>query len=179
MYRLSKPLFLIGFMGAGKTSIARRLARSCGLASIDMDTFIVRREGREISDIFAENGEAAFREIETQVLQEIAAMDDNLVVSCGGGIVTKPENLEIMSNSGYVLHLLVTADQAAERITNTSSRPLFDNIDSARERCIARMPLYEQAADLTVDTAGKTVAQIAGEIKRKLEEEGVLCQQRR
>lgn len=166
-------------MGAGKTSVARRIARNCGLASIDMDTYIVRREGKEINEIFAEVGEAGFREIETQALREIAAMDDNLVVSCGGGVVTTPENLDIMSGAGVVVHLRVTADQAAERIGNTASRPLFDSLENARARCDARMPLYEQAADITVDTAGKAMGQIVGELRRLLEEEGVLCQQQK
>lgn len=179
MYQLLKPVFLIGFMGAGKTSVARRIARSCGLASIDMDSYIVRREGKEIPEIFAECGEAGFREIETQALREIAAMEENLIVSCGGGIVTTPENLDIMAECGLVVHLKVTADQAAKRIGNTSSRPLFDNLENARARCDARMPLYDQAADITVDTADKAMGQIAGELRARLEEKGALCQQQK
>lgn len=176
MYYLSKPVFLIGFMGAGKTSIARRFARNYGLASIDLDVYVIRQVGKDIKEIFEDDGEEAFRQIEMQALKDIVEMNDNLLISCGGGIVTKQENLEIMEKHGIVVHLKVTVDQAAERISNTSSRPLFDNIDNARARCEERLPLYEKAADITIDTGGKSMGKIANELKCALEEKGILCQ---
>lgn len=175
---LTRPVFFVGFMGAGKTSVARRLARICSVASVDMDTYLERREDRRVKDIFAEDGEDAFRAIETDVLAELAAKDP-LLVSCGGGVILREENRAILREGGFVVYLRVTADEAASRISDTSSRPLFQDLAAARARCEERLPLYEAVADVTVDTAGKGVAAIAREVQRLLEKEGVLCRQPR
>lgn len=177
-FTLTQPVFFIGFMGAGKTSVARKLARLCGIASVDMDTYLERREGRKIKDIFAEEGEGAFRVIETDVLRELL-WKDPLLVSCGGGVVTREENRALLNEGGYVVHLQVSVDEAASRISNTSTRPLFQDIEAARVRCAERLPLYESAANVTVDTAGKSVYAIAREVQRLLEKEGVLCRQQK
>ena len=177
-FTLTQPVFFIGFMGAGKTSVARKLARLCGIASVDMDTYLERREGRKIKDIFAEEGEGAFRAIETDVLRELL-WKDPLLVSCGGGVVTREENRALLDEGGYVVHLQVSVDEAASRISNTSTRPLFQDIEAARVRCAERLPLYESAANVTVDTAGKSVYAIAREVQRLLEKEGVLCRQQK
>lgn len=174
-YELTRPVFLIGFMGAGKTSVARRLARTCGIASVDMDTYLVRRAGRSVSEIFAEGGEDAFRALETEVLRELGEMPDALLISCGGGIVERPENVEAMRDLGVVVHLRVTVDEAEARISNKESRPLFQDLDAARALRERRMPLYEAAADYSIDTEGKSIPQIASAVRRQLEEGGVLC----
>lgn len=174
---LVRPVFFIGFMGAGKTSVARRVARTCGIASVDMDTYLERREGRRIKEIFAESGEDAFRAIETDVLRELSEKDDPLLVSCGGGVVTREENRAILAKDGVVVFLRVDADEAASRISDKSSRPLFQDIDAARRRCEERQPLYESVADITVNTAGKSVPAIAHEVVRLLERKGVLSWQ--
>lgn len=173
---LGRPVFFIGFMGAGKTSVARKLARLCGMASVDMDAYLERREGRKISDIFAEDGEDAFRVIETDVLRELLEKEP-LLVSCGGGVVTREENRALLRDGGCVVHLRVTVDEAASRISDKSTRPLFQDIEAARRRCEERKPLYESMADVTVNTAGKGVYAIAREVQRALEKEGVLCRQ--
>lgn len=174
---LTRPVFFVGFMGAGKTSVARRLARLCGVASVDMDTYIERREGKRVKDIFAEAGEPGFRAIETDVLRELAAERAPMLVSCGGGVVVTPENHSIFAEDGFVVYLQVTADEAASRISDTSTRPLFQNLEAARARCTERLPLYEAVADATVDTAGKSVFAIARDVQRILEKEGILCPQ--
>ena len=176
---LSRPVFFVGFMGAGKTSVARRLARMCGVASVDMDTYLERREGKRVKEIFAESGEEGFRAVETDVLGELAGKDDPLLVSCGGGVVTRAENRAILAEAGTVVYLRVTADEAASRISDKSTRPLFQDIEAARRRCEERLPFYEEVADITVDTAGKSVPAIAREVRRLLEKEGVLCRQPR
>lgn len=177
-YELSRPVFFVGFMGAGKTSVARRLARQCHVASVDMDTYLERREGKKVKDIFAESGEDGFRAIETDVLAELVAKDP-LLVSCGGGVVVREENRDLLASGGFVVHLKVSADEAARRISDTSTRPLFQNLEAARERCRQRAPFYDGVADVTVDTAGKSVFSIANEVQRILMREGVLCQQRK
>ena len=139
-----------------------------------MDTYLERREGRKVRTIFAEAGEEGFRAVETDVLRELAAKDP-LLISCGGGVVLKEENRAILKRSGFVIHLKVTADEAASRISDTSTRPLFEDLDAARVRCVERAPLYDEVADVVVDTAGKSVAAIAREVSALLEREGVLC----
>lgn len=176
--RLSRPVFFIGFMGAGKTSVARKLARLCGMASVDMDAYLERREGRKITEIFAEDGEEGFRLIETDVLRELLEKEP-LLVSCGGGVITREENRALLREGGCVVHLQVTVDEAASRISDKSTRPLFQDIEAARRRCEERKPLYESMANITVNTAGKNVYVIAREVQRALEKEGVLCRQPR
>ena len=169
---LARPVFFVGFMGAGKTSVSRYMARRWKFSAIDLDVYLERREGRVIRDIFAEDGEAAFRAIETDVLREVGESPNPSLVSCGGGIVERPENRELLERLGTVVHLRVSADEAAGRISNKSTRPLFNDIEGARALCERRAPLYDAAADVVVDTAGKSVAQIAYEVMRALRRRG-------
>ena len=177
-YELTRNVFFVGFMVAGKTSTSRRLARQCGLATIDLDAYIERRERRAINQIFAEQGEQAFRDMETQVLDEFAHKGP-MLVSCGGGVVKRDENRAILRDAGFVVYLKVTADEAKSRISDTSTRPLFQDLDAARKTSEERLPLYAEVADLTIDTAGKNVATIAREVQSALEKEGILCLQRK
>ncbi len=175
--KLSRPVFLVGFMVAGKTSVARKLARTCGAASVDADTYIERREGKTVNQIFAEVGEEGFRDMETAVLRDFASREP-LLISCGGGAVLRAENREILKESGFVVYLKVTAEQAYSRVKDVSSRPLFRDLETARKTIGARVPLYEEVADASVDTVGKSVAQVAREVRGILEREGVLWQQK-
>lgn len=170
---LARPVFFVGFMGAGKTSVSRRLARLCGIASIDMDSYIERREGRRIRDIFAEDGEGHFRDLETQVLREMT-QGDPVLVSCGGGVVLRPENRAILREGGFVVFLKVQADEAKSRISDPSTRPLLGDAEAARKTNAERLPLYEEVADATVDTSGKGVTALAYKVKSILEKEGIL-----
>ena len=132
-FYLTKPVFFIGFMGAGKTSISQQIAVTCGVASIDADEYLEFREDRIVADIFAEDGEEAFRDIETDVLRDLVKRSPRLI-GCGGGVVTKrPVNAQIMKEAGYVVYLKVSADGAAARIPNTDSRPMFKNLETARK----------------------------------------------
>lgn len=178
IYQLTRPVFFVGFMGAGKTSVSRKLARKFGLAAVDMDTYIERREGRKVKEIFAQEGEDAFRDIEQAVLVELSEMDP-LLVSCGGGVIGRPENREILKRAGFVVHLRISADEARSRIGDLSTRPLFNDIEHARDLAESRMPLYDEVADVVVDTAGRGVSAIAYEVRDVLEREGVLCRQQR
>lgn len=161
---LARPVFFIGFMGAGKTSVSLYIARRWKFSSIDLDMYLERREGRVIRDIFAEEGEEAFRLIETDVLREVGTSPSPSLVSCGGGIVERPENRELLAQLGCVVYLRVSADEASDRISNKKSRPLFNDLESARALCERRGPLYEEAADVIVNTAGKSVGQIGYEV---------------
>ena len=173
-YKLARPVFFVGFMGAGKTSVARKLARNAGVAAIDMDTYIERREGKKVTAIFDAVGEEGFRDIETAVLRELAA-GEPVLVSCGGGVVLRPENRQILKDStGFVVYLKVTAAEAASRISNLSSRPLFGDLEQAQRVIEGRLAFYEEVADACIDTAGHGSGAIAREAMRLLNREGIL-----
>lgn len=178
IYELDRPVFLVGFMGAGKTSVARKLARMAGVASVDMDTYIERCEHKRVKEIFAEVGEDGFRAIETQTLYELGMKKDPMVVSCGGGVVLRPENRKALSELGLVVYLSVTAAEAASRISDVSSRPLFGDLQNAQRVIDERLPLYEEVADVTIDTVGRGSSSIAHEVFDILKEKGVLWQQK-
>lgn len=175
---LACPVFFIGFMGAGKTSVARKLARLVGIVSVDLDAYLERREGRRVREIFAEQGVERFRALETDVLRDLLMMKDPPLVSCGGGVVLQPENRALLSTSGFVVYLQVTADEAASRISDISTRPLFRDLDTARATIEGRLGLYEEVADVIMDTAGKSVGALAREVRSVLEREGILWQRK-
>ena len=176
-YELTQTVFFVGFMGAGKTSAARKLARLAGAAAIDMDTYIARRCDCKIPEMFAQAGEAAFRAIETETLRELAA-GDPVLVSCGGGVVLRSENRAILKENGCTIYLQVTADEAASRISNLATRPLFGDIEQARRVIEERLPLYEEVADITINTAGRGSGAIAREVFACLKQKGILWQRK-
>lgn len=176
-YELTRPVFFVGFMGAGKTSVARKLARRAGVSAIDMDTYIERCCDMKVKEIFAESGEAGFRAIETDVLRELACGEPRLV-SCGGGVVLAQANREILKERGFVVYLKVTAAEAASRIYDVSTRPLFGDLQQAQRVIEGRLPLYEEVADATVDTAGRGSGAVSREVFALLKEEGILWQRR-
>ncbi len=174
-YELTSPVFFIGFMGAGKSTIARRLARLCRVSSLDLDTYIERSCGKKVREVFAEEGEEAFRQLEVDALREVAAMASPMLVSCGGGVITTPEAREALQELGFTVLLDVDADEAACRISDKSTRPLFQDTQAARELCQARKPLYAEAAAAVIDTKGKDVFRITCEVRDLLVKEGILC----
>ena len=173
IYELDRPVFLVGFMGAGKTSVARKLARMAGVASVDMDTYIERCEHKRVKEIFAEVGEEGFRAIETQTLYELGMKKDPMVVSCGGGVVVRPQNVENMKKSGKIVFLKATPETIYERVKNSTDRPILNghmNVEYIAQLMEKRRALYEGAADITIETDGKTKEEICSEIICRLEE---------
>ena len=166
-------IVLVGFMGAGKTSVARKLARMAKVASVDMDTYIERREGKRVKEIFAESGEEGFRAIETEVLYELGCKDP-MLISCGGGVVLREENRRALAELGFTVYLQVTAKEAASRISDVSTRPLFGDLENAQRVIDERLPLYEEVADATINTVGRGSTSIAYDVFEVLKREGVL-----
>lgn len=162
-------IVLIGFMGTGKSTIAKELAKRCQMQIVEMDDEIVRRQGMSITDIFAEYGEEYFRDLETALLKELQTKKDQ-VISCGGGAVLREENVRAMKENGCVVLLTALPQTIYERVKNNAERPILkgnmnpEYIASLMEK---RRERYETAADFTVATDGKTVPQICEEILRK------------
>ncbi len=175
----ARPVFFVGFMGAGKTSVSRRLARLCGIASIDMDSYIERREGRRIRDIFAEDGEDGFRDHrDAGAARDDAGRPRAGVVRRRRG-AARPRTARSCARPASSCILKVTADEAKSRISDPSTRPLFQDLGGgAQDRREERLPLYEEVAD-PPSTPPARVPAIAREVQRSLEKEGILCPQRK
>lgn len=165
--KLAEHIIIIGFMGAGKSSVARKLARTEKMSSIDMDIYIEREAGMGVPQIFATEGEAGFRERETAFLESMFKRD-RCILSCGGGVVTRDENRRIIKLLGTVVYLQVNAQEAVSRISRPETRPLLSGSTPPAELLEARRPFYEDAADITIDTTGKTPAQVIAEVRASL-----------
>jgi shikimate kinase len=162
-------VFLTGFMGAGKSSVGRRLAQRLGYRFADLDQLIVAREGRPISDIFASQGEAYFRDCEAAVLAGQAATE-RTVFATGGGIVGRAENRALMKRSGTVVYLRASWPTLERRLARSSGRPLADpqqGWEKIRQLWQNRLPWYEEA-DLVIDTDQLKLNDVVWEIISRL-----------
>ena len=155
----SRNLILIGFMGTGKTTIGKRVASSLGFQFVDTDQLIVEKAGKPVTQIFEDEGEEAFRALETEVLRECSE-DSGKVISTGGGIVTRPENRELLEKAGFVIWLQASPETIYERVRRNRSRPLLQTADpegTIRELLADRAPLYKESKDFSVTTDGLTL----------------------
>jgi shikimate kinase len=146
-------IILIGFMGSGKSTVAAGLARRLGLPLIDTDEAVVSRAGfPSIANIFEVRGEQVFRDFESEVAKATGTVEDG-VVSTGGGIVTRDENMTHLKKAGdVVVYLRTSFDTLAARIGDLETRPLFKNRLNARALYEQRHPIYERWADVAIDT---------------------------
>ncbi|OUN88953.1 MULTISPECIES: shikimate kinase [Enorma] len=166
-------IFFIGFLGAGKSTLARNLGGLFHRRFVDTDRLVERRAGKSISRIFAEEGEAGFRALETEVLRSLESQR-SLLVSCGGGIVETPENIELMHEMGYCVYLDGDLDDSLRQIRSLKNRPDFRSPEHAERLFRHRAPLYRQAADLTVDIRGRTFEEVSYRCAGLLLERGLL-----
>ena len=163
-------LVLVGPMGAGKTSIGRRLAERFGLQFVDADHHIEHRTGATITAIFEHVGESGFRERERCALSELLAGEGQLVAT-GGGAVLDAENRRRMRERGFVVYLSAGLEAQMKRLARDRSRPLLQRADREqvlRDLAQAREPLYREVADLTMDTDGLTAVDAATRLALQL-----------
>lgn len=166
-----KNLYLIGFMGAGKSTIAWALAKKCPAKWIEMDQLIEEQQRMAIKDIFAAHGENYFRDLETELLRSFSE-STGYVVSCGGGSVLRDENAALMKENGCIVFLRATPETIYERVKDSANRPILNgnmNVEYIRELMEKRRPRYEAVADICVDTDGKDVENIREEILKAVE----------
>ncbi|MBR4734993.1 MAG: shikimate kinase [Bacteroidales bacterium] len=156
---------LEGFMGSGKTTVGRILADALGCPFIDLDEVIVRKSGKSIPAIFEADGEAGFRRLEKQALEQTVSKyaSSTAVLALGGGSVTVPGAVKLLQEKTLCIYLRVSLETIQSRLEGEKAgRPLAG--DGLEERLAAREPLYEAAAHITIDTDGLSPDQIADEI---------------
>ena len=171
MSKIPDNLFLIGPMGAGKSTIGRRLARDLGREFLDSDKVIEQKTGADIPLIFDLEGEAGFRKRESAVLDELTRRH-NIVLATGGGAILSSENRQHLQQRGYVIYLYTSVRQQLKRTSHDQNRPLLqtENPHQRLQQLFEiRDPLYRETAHLVVDTDGKTVPQVVKNIMDILE----------
>lgn len=164
--KLDKHIFLIGFMGVGKTSTSRQLSKKLQVEEVDTDAMIVEQEGRSITKIFEESGEPYFRKVETGTLDMLSGKAP-CIVSCGGGMAMREENVAKMKESGTVIFLTATPETIYEHVKDSTNRPLLNgnmNVPYIKQLMDARAPKYSAAADIFIETDGCTPAEVADKI---------------
>jgi len=166
-------ILLIGFMGSGKSTIGRKLARRYRRLLLDTDEGIAQAAGMTIPEIFAAEGEAGFRAREQAYLESLTTADP-AIISCGGGVIVNEVSRELVRKLGTVVYLHVEAEEAVARISHPETRPLLQGDTPPAELLARRMPLYRASADIMLDTSGKNPGAVAGELGRMLEEKGLL-----
>jgi shikimate kinase len=164
-------IFLIGPMGAGKTTIGRQLARELKKEFIDSDQEIEDRTGANISWIFDVEGEAGFRQREKKIIEELTSRK-GIVLATGGGAVLSPENRKYLHSRGTVVYLMATIGQQVERTKNDSRRPLIQNVTDIKgklkELMEIRDPLYREIADYVVMTNRRSPKSVSSDIVKQL-----------
>jgi len=166
-------IYLLGFMGTGKSSAGEVLAQRLKLDFIDLDALIEDKEKETIVDIFKKKGEEYFRKLETQTLGEVAKRG-GLVVACGGGIVLKEENIKIMEKSGIPICLEASAEVIYARTRDETFRPLLnvpDPLARIKELLRQRKPFYDKIK-LRLDTTGLTIEETAIKIEGIIKKDG-------
>jgi shikimate kinase len=161
-------IYLIGFMGSGKTTIGKALGNYLNISVIDTDEEIIRIKNKSITDIFNDEGEPAFRRYENEVLRNLPSKD--CIVTTGGGIIKSEENRLWLKENGLVVFLDATPDEIVNRLMDDQSRPLLIGDKKAKisQMLEERMALYSETANFIVDTTGKQVNVIVEEIVKRL-----------
>lgn len=165
-------VILIGFMGCGKSSVGVKLSYRLRKAVIDTDKEIEKEEQRSISDIFAEEGEAYFRNKETECLRRLIETADDKIISVGGGLPMRDVNRELMHKLGQVVYLRAKPETVYERLKHDTTRPLLQGENPQEKIKILmaqREQNYEKAADVIVDVDGKDFEKIVNEIERQIQ----------
>jgi shikimate kinase len=168
---MKTSLALVGFMGTGKTTVGRLLAQKLGKDFIEMDALIEQKAGRSIPEIFRQEGEAGFRQLEIEVTRKVAGKK-NIVIACGGGIVLNTINIDRLRQECIIVGLTASPSVILKRTSaDKDGRPLLavaDRLRQIKELMSFRRPFYERAADITVNTSRLKAEAVAGLIIEKL-----------
>lgn len=172
MAALKKNVFLVGFMGVGKTTVARRLARDLGVASIDVDAYLHRKHGKDANQLFKQRGEKGLRKLESYALAECAAMGP-AVISCGEGIVACARNRSLIAEEGFAVLLESSMEGSLARVRSLRTRPLLAHGCDTDKLWRERKPLYDEVARARIDVSDKSTAAVAAEVADVLKKAGI------
>lgn len=159
-------LVLLGFMGAGKTSIGKELSGLLGIELVDLDELLEFKTGMSINELFENYGEAHFRGLETDLVKEVS-QGENQIISCGGGVVLNQDNIEALKKTGRLIWLRARPETIYQRLQKDQARPLLKDhlkVPYIQRLLKERLPNYEKAADYIVDTDERPPSEIAQEI---------------
>ncbi len=162
---------MIGYMGCGKSTVGIRLSYRLKMPYADTDKMIETKQGTTISHIFATQGEAVFRDMETECIKGLFSHRQDYVISVGGGLPIREENQRLMKELGIVIYLRAKPETIYERLKGDTTRPLLQGEDpegKIRSMIMQRGPIYEAAADLILDVDGKTFEDVLCEIEEAL-----------
>lgn len=165
-------IFLVGLMGAGKSTIGRQLARELGKQFRDSDSEIEKRTGVSIDVIFDIEGEQGFRRRETGLLRELVG-ERGIVLATGGGAILASENRQLLRDNGLIIYLKASAEHLAGRVKLDRRRPLLqtgDKLAKIRELMTQREPVYQQLADLVVETNNRSIPRVVREISKMIKQ---------
>ena len=168
---MKQNIFLVGPMGAGKTSVGRQLAKALNMEFVDSDREIEKRTGVSIPTIFDIEGEQGFRDRETHMIAELVKCG-NIVLATGGGVVMQEENRENLTRHGYVIYLHAPVKLLYQRTKKDRNRPLLqteDPLAKLQELMEIRDPLYRQVANLVVETDRQSIRQVVKDILTRME----------
>lgn len=163
-------IFLIGFMGCGKSTVAAKLNRMYGMNVVEMDQMLAKQQKMSIPEIFEQYGEEYFRDLESKLLQQIQ-LGSNQVVSCGGGVVLREQNVAEMKKNGRIVLLTAKPENVLKRVKGNDDRPILKgkkNVQDIAQLMEKRREKYEAAADFVVATDDKQVRAICEEIMQKI-----------
>lgn len=169
MKKLIKNIVLIGFMGSGKTMIAKALAKKIKIEQFSTDQMIEEKEGRSINEIVKKKGWPYFRNLEHKIIKKVSSKK-GVVIDCGGGVVLNPDNFQILRKNGIIFHLKATPQVVYRRLKGDKTRPLIIGPDPmAQIKAIfkERLPLYNQA-DFTIDASDPSIEGPVVEILQKI-----------
>jgi len=174
---MKSSIALIGFMGTGKTVVGKALAEKLNKKFVEMDALIEQKAGKPIPEVFQEDGEIAFRELEIEVAKEVS-QGKNQVIACGGGVVLNKINIDRLKKESVIVYLTASPEAILKRTSSDGDkRPLLQASDKAsviRAMLSFRQPFYEQAADITIDTSQLDIDAVVEQIIIKAEEnEGI------
>ena len=165
---------LIGFMGAGKTAVGKALAKKLDKRFVELDSLIEQKVGKSIPEIFQQDGEIAFRELEIEITKEVSR-EKNLVIACGGGIVLNKINIDRLREESVIVYLTASPDMLLRRIRRVGGkRPLLNTLNKAttiQELLAFRKPFYERAADIKVNTSRLDISSVVEQIINKVKED--------
>ena len=166
---MADNIYLVGFMGTGKSSVGRELAKRQNKEFIDLDHLIELEEGRKISDIFAKEGESHFRGIETRILRKVSKKNA-AVIACGGGIVIIEDNVRIMKESGRIFCLTAEPETILQRTKNNSERPLLNVADPKAqiELLLKKRAPYYKLADEIIDTTNDSIPEVVQKLLKSI-----------